>query len=48
VAGMLSATMLAIFLIPVLYVIVERLARSEKKLEARLAHRELIVEEAHS
>jgi len=48
VAGMLSATLLAIFLIPVLYVIVERLARSEKKLEARLAHREPIVEEAHS
>ncbi len=48
VAGMLSATLLAIFLIPVLYVIVERLARSEKKLEARLARREPIAEEAHS
>jgi HAE1 family hydrophobic/amphiphilic exporter-1 len=48
VAGMLAATLLAIFLIPVLYVIVERLARSEKKLEARLARREPIAEEAHS
>ncbi|HXA15702.1 MAG TPA: multidrug efflux RND transporter permease subunit [Thermoanaerobaculia bacterium] len=48
VSGMLTATLLAIFLIPVLYVIVERLARSEKKLEARLARREPIAEEAHS
>jgi HAE1 family hydrophobic/amphiphilic exporter-1 len=48
VAGMLAATLLAIFLIPVLYVIVERLARSEKKLDARLAHRQPVAEEAHS
>jgi len=48
VSGMLTATLLAIFLIPVLYVIVERLARSEKKFEERLAHREPVVEEAHS
>jgi HAE1 family hydrophobic/amphiphilic exporter-1 len=48
VSGMLTATLLAIFLIPVLYVIVERLARSEKKLEARLARREPVAEEAHS
>jgi HAE1 family hydrophobic/amphiphilic exporter-1 len=48
VAGMLTATLLAIFLIPVLYVIVERLARSEKKMEARLANRAELVEEAHS
>jgi HAE1 family hydrophobic/amphiphilic exporter-1 len=48
VAGMLTATLLAIFLIPVLYVIVERLARSEKKMEARLANRAELPEEAHS
>jgi HAE1 family hydrophobic/amphiphilic exporter-1 len=48
VSGMLTATLLAIFLIPVLYVIVERLARSEKKLESRLAQREPVAEEAHS
>ncbi len=48
VSGMLTATLLAIFLIPVLYVLVERLARSEKKMEARLAHREPVIEEAHS
>jgi len=48
VAGMLTATLLAIFLIPVLYVIVERMGRSEKKLEARLDHREPVVEEVHS
>ncbi len=48
VSGMLTATLLAIFLIPVLYVIVERLARSEKKQEARLAQREPVAEEAHS
>jgi HAE1 family hydrophobic/amphiphilic exporter-1 len=48
ISGMLTATLLAIFLIPVLYVIVERLARSEKKMEARLAHQEPVAEEAHS
>ncbi len=48
VSGMLTATLLAIFLIPVLYVIVERMARSEKKLESRLAQREPVAEEAHS
>jgi HAE1 family hydrophobic/amphiphilic exporter-1 len=35
VSGMLAATVLAIFLIPVLYVVVERIAGSEKKLAAR-------------
>ncbi|HSY50020.1 MAG TPA: multidrug efflux RND transporter permease subunit [Thermoanaerobaculia bacterium] len=48
VSGMLTATLLGIFLIPVLYVIVERLARSEKKAEARLVDGEPVVEEAHS
>jgi HAE1 family hydrophobic/amphiphilic exporter-1 len=48
VAGMLTATLLAIFLIPVLYVIVERLAGSERKMEARLASRLEMPEEAHS
>ncbi|MGZ4808173.1 MAG: efflux RND transporter permease subunit [Thermoanaerobaculia bacterium] len=38
VAGMLAATLLGVFLIPALYVITERLARSEKKLEMRLSH----------
>jgi HAE1 family hydrophobic/amphiphilic exporter-1 len=38
VAGMLAATLLGIFLIPALYVITERLARSERKLEAKLSH----------
>jgi HAE1 family hydrophobic/amphiphilic exporter-1 len=31
VAGMLAATMLAVFLIPVLYVIVEKLGGAERK-----------------
>jgi len=35
VAGMLAATLLGIFLIPALFVITERLARSERKLEAK-------------
>jgi len=35
VSGMLAATLLAIFLIPVLYVIVERIAGSEKKVATR-------------
>jgi multidrug efflux pump subunit AcrB len=38
VAGMLAATCLAVFLIPVLFVVVERLAGAERRLEARLAH----------
>ncbi|HEX7192041.1 MAG TPA: efflux RND transporter permease subunit, partial [Thermoanaerobaculia bacterium] len=38
VAGMLAATVLGVFLIPALYVIVERIARSERKLEAKLSH----------
>ena len=38
VAGMLAATLLGIFLIPALYVITERLARSERKLESKLSH----------
>ncbi|HET7434128.1 MAG TPA: multidrug efflux RND transporter permease subunit [Thermoanaerobaculia bacterium] len=37
VSGMLAATLLAIFLIPVLYVVVERIAGSEKKHAAALA-----------
>jgi HAE1 family hydrophobic/amphiphilic exporter-1 len=35
VSGMLAATVLAIFLIPVLYVVVERIAGSERKFAAR-------------
>jgi HAE1 family hydrophobic/amphiphilic exporter-1 len=38
VAGMLAATVLGVFLIPALFVITERLARSERKLEAKLSH----------
>jgi hydrophobic/amphiphilic exporter-1 (mainly G- bacteria), HAE1 family len=38
VAGMLAATVIAIFLIPMLFVVVERFARTERKLEAKLAH----------
>ncbi|HEX9500599.1 MAG TPA: efflux RND transporter permease subunit, partial [Thermoanaerobaculia bacterium] len=38
VAGMFAATVLGIFLIPALYVITERIARSERKLEAKLSH----------
>jgi multidrug efflux pump len=38
VAGMLAATLLGIFLIPALYVITEKLAHSERKLDARLSH----------
>ena len=37
VSGMLAATLLAVFLIPVLYVIIERIAGSEKKVAARRA-----------
>jgi len=47
VAGMLAATVLGVFLIPALYVIVERLARSERKLEAKLSH-EVETVEAHA
>jgi HAE1 family hydrophobic/amphiphilic exporter-1 len=47
VAGMLSATLLAIFLIPVLYVVVERIAGSEKRLAAKRAEDELVTESAH-
>ncbi|HEY2325214.1 MAG TPA: efflux RND transporter permease subunit, partial [Thermoanaerobaculia bacterium] len=47
VAGMLAATVLGVFLIPALYVIVERLARSERKLEAKLSH-EVETAEAHA
>jgi HAE1 family hydrophobic/amphiphilic exporter-1 len=49
VAGMLAATLLAVFLIPALYVIVEKIGRSEqrhaKRAAARLAEP---AEEAHS
>jgi HAE1 family hydrophobic/amphiphilic exporter-1 len=38
VAGMLAATLLGVFLIPALYVITERIARSERKFEAKLSH----------
>jgi HAE1 family hydrophobic/amphiphilic exporter-1 len=38
VAGMFAATVLGIFLIPALYVIVERIARSERKMDAKLTH----------
>jgi HAE1 family hydrophobic/amphiphilic exporter-1 len=51
VAGMLAATLLGVFLIPALYVVVERLARSERKFEAKLSHTEepelALVKEAH-
>jgi HAE1 family hydrophobic/amphiphilic exporter-1 len=47
VSGMLAATVLAIFLIPVLYVIVERIAGSEKKFAARRDEEEVVVEGAH-
>jgi HAE1 family hydrophobic/amphiphilic exporter-1 len=35
VSGMLAATLLAIFLIPALYVVVERIAGSEKRLASK-------------
>ncbi|HEV7922538.1 MAG TPA: multidrug efflux RND transporter permease subunit [Thermoanaerobaculia bacterium] len=41
VAGMLAATLLGVFLIPALYVVVERFARSERKLETKLAQAEV-------
>jgi HAE1 family hydrophobic/amphiphilic exporter-1 len=51
VAGMLAATLLGVFLIPALFVITERMARSERKFEAKLSHeaeeRELAIEAAH-
>ncbi len=47
VAGMLAATVLGVFLIPALYVIVERFARSERKLDAKLSH-EVETAEAHA
>ena len=47
VSGMLAATVLAIFLIPVLYVVVERISGSEKKLAARRAEDVLVPESAH-
>ncbi|HKR64799.1 MAG TPA: efflux RND transporter permease subunit, partial [Thermoanaerobaculia bacterium] len=48
ISGMLAATLLAIFLIPVLYVVVERIAGTEKKLAAKRAEEPLVVEGAHS
>jgi HAE1 family hydrophobic/amphiphilic exporter-1 len=48
VMGMLTATLLAIFLIPVLFVLVERMSRSEKKLEQRITEAMPLVEEVHS
>jgi HAE1 family hydrophobic/amphiphilic exporter-1 len=47
VAGMLAATLLGVFLIPPLYVIVERMARSERKLDAKLSHEAELAGEAH-
>ncbi|HYK01581.1 MAG TPA: multidrug efflux RND transporter permease subunit [Thermoanaerobaculia bacterium] len=50
VSGMLAATVLAIFLIPALYVVVERIAGSEKRLarkRAEAADDELVAEGAH-
>ncbi len=51
VAGMLAATLLAVFLIPVLYVIVEKIGGAEKR-RARAASEEehgvLVPEESHS
>jgi hydrophobic/amphiphilic exporter-1 (mainly G- bacteria), HAE1 family len=46
VAGMLAATLLGVFLIPALYVMTERLARSERKLEAKLSRASELAEEA--
>jgi hypothetical protein len=36
-----------VFLIPALYVVTERLARSERKIEAKLSHAAELAEEAH-
>ncbi|HEX7830353.1 MAG TPA: multidrug efflux RND transporter permease subunit [Thermoanaerobaculia bacterium] len=48
VSGMLAATVLAIFLIPVLYVVIEKIAGSEKKFAARRdAEDVVVVEGAH-
>jgi HAE1 family hydrophobic/amphiphilic exporter-1 len=47
VAGMLAATLLGVFLIPALYVVTERLARSQRKLDAKLSHAAEMAEEAH-
>ena len=44
ISGMLAATMLAIFLIPVLYVVVERIAKTEKRLAAKRAEEEALAE----
>jgi HAE1 family hydrophobic/amphiphilic exporter-1 len=46
ISGMLAATLLAIFLIPVLYVIVERIARTEKRLAAKREAEEALGEVA--
>jgi hydrophobic/amphiphilic exporter-1 (mainly G- bacteria), HAE1 family len=40
ISGMLAATLLAVFLIPVLFVVVERIARSEQRLALRRASEE--------
>jgi len=44
ISGMLAATLLAIFLIPVLYVVVERIARTEKRLAAKREAEEALAE----
>jgi HAE1 family hydrophobic/amphiphilic exporter-1 len=48
VMGMLTATLLAIFLIPVLFVLVEKLGRAEKKLERRVVEAPADAVEVHS
>jgi HAE1 family hydrophobic/amphiphilic exporter-1 len=47
VSGMLAATLLAIFLIPVLYVVVERIAGTERKLALKRAEVEVEAGGAH-
>ena len=46
VVGMLAATLLGVFLVPALFVIVERIARSERKLDASVT--EVDAAEAHA
>jgi HAE1 family hydrophobic/amphiphilic exporter-1 len=48
VAGMLAATCLAIFLIPVLFVVVEKLGGAERKRVAEGAAILPVAEESHS
>jgi len=48
VMGMLTATLLAIFLIPVLYVLVEKMSRKEQKFEARIVEPAAVGDEVHA